>query len=441
MGPNTYTPNQGLTPQGVQQNQQVGAMQAQIAAGQPLNQQQFQATTSAYGTANNALANMQTPGTRQQYLDNTNIGAMQGNYDQLAQQLAQYDKVSLMPQFAGQNPGMPTDLPDNPYVTMGNVSYLTPQSSQLPASQGIYNANPGYALTSQINQGNNIVDLLNTINGAIGKQNEIGTNKYSSDIRSASSLLGSLKDILGLNNDLEMKKLELAKQAQGKSEDRYNNVVALAGKLVTDLSTGETQWGDAWQQIRSYADRYGLQLDPSEIDTLLHGKYDASDPDGSLGQTTGWAKPGAYQQRLLDKSGANLTKQLALQPIQQVIDAIRPEVKAKTGSSTALSTLSKLNTNILGMPLGTMMIRGNDEQELADLESQYFTLVQKALTVIQGTRPSDYDVKSYQSKLGPSIVNSPKVNEDRIKNLRNLMGIGGTAPPNTPTSNDPLGIR
>lgn len=206
----------GSTVPGQQQLQQTQNLQAQVAAGTPLNSQQLQATTNAYGAANTAMGQIQTPQSRQQYLDNTQIGPMQNNYSDLANQLAQYDKVVLQPQFAGQNPGMPTDLPNNPYVTFGNVSYLTPQSSQLPAAQGMYNANPGYALTSQANQGNNIADLLNTINSAISGQAKIGTNKYSSDLSSASSLLGGLKDILGLNTQLAMKQAELAQSASSK---------------------------------------------------------------------------------------------------------------------------------------------------------------------------------------------------------------------------------
>jgi len=48
-------------------------------------------------------------------------------------------------------------------------------------------------------------------------------------------------------------------------------------------------------------------------------------------------------------------------------------------------------------------------------------LTQAVMTAIQGSRPSDYDVRSYQQKAGPNIRLSNKVNQQRIINLKSLM--------------------
>ena len=61
------------------------------------------------------------------------------------------------------------------------------------------------------------------------------------------------------------------------------------------------------------------------------------------------------------------------------------------------------------------------ESDLTDLEQKYFILVQSVMTAIQGSRPSDYDVKSYQEKAGPSIKFPYYVNQQRVDNLLNLL--------------------
>lgn len=291
---NTYTGGvTNSTVPGQQTNQLLASLQTSMMAGSPLSPEQKAATEQAYYSTNATLGALNTPQGRQQYINNTNVGAAEDNYSQLAQQLAAYDKVILQPQYAGQNPGMPTDLPNNPYVTMGNLSYLTPQSSTLPASSGLYNANPSYALTAQINQGNNIVDLLNTINQAISKETARGTNKYSSDLRSAGTLLGSLADILKLNNDLEMQRMSLRAQSSRSSSSFVDDFVRGAEQIKDDFlagrySTGDPQeaWGKAWSQLKAMRDAYGLSglIPDTQLDSLLGGR-------AYVGQT-GWTGEG-----------------------------------------------------------------------------------------------------------------------------------------------------
>ena len=75
------------------------------------------------------------------------------------------------------------------------------------------------------------------------------------------------------------------------------------------------------------------------------------------------------------------------------------------------------------------------DSELTDLEQKYFILVQSVMTAIQGSRPSDYDVKSYQDKAGPSIKFPYYVNQQRMDSLLNLLNakIGLPATPSRPS--------
>lgn len=114
--------------------------------------------------------------------------------------------------------------------------------------------------------------------------------------------------------------------------------------------------------------------------------------------------------------------------IASEVDNIPKNIRDKTGSKEAFNVVAKQKIPVVGNAL----IRSDTERKLADLESKYFLMVQTALTAVQGSRPSDYDVKSYMDKTGPSIRNSPQVNEDRINNLRKLMeAMGGKSSQNT----------
>lgn len=427
-----YAPS-GYSAQGQQNNlsndQLLAMAQTQTNSGQTLTPDVAQAVDQTYGARAADRAALDTPTGRQTYMDNTNVNAAQGNYDQLAQQLAAYDNMVLKPQFAGDNPGMPTDVPQNPFAnnTPAGLSYLTPQNAALPYQQGIYNANPTYALTAQNNQRNSILDVLGTLNTVLAKESKRGTDKYNAALRSLDSVLGGLKGFMDQNTALTMKKAELEAAKSTKADSKYNDVVTLAGQLVDDLATGKSQWGDAWNQLKTFAERNGVSMTPQEIDTLLKGQYNAADPSKS----TGWAKEGAaqdYAQGLRYKqTAAGDAKQQAMAKVGvnviNSLDTVPSTVMNSTGSPTAISAYTKLSRNIFGIPLtGTLT---KDEQEQANLQAKYFALVQSALTAIQGSRPSDYDVKSYQQQLGPSIANPPQVNQDRINNLISLMGIQG----------------
>jgi len=151
--PSTYTAPSN-TPQGIQNqagmNQNlVAAANSNIQSGQTLGPQEMAGLQQLYGTYSAENTRLSTPQARAEAVGNTNLDAMQANYSDLASKLANYDNIVLKPEFQGSNPGLPTDLPANPDVYFGNLSYITPGNANLPANQGIYNANPGYALNAQ----------------------------------------------------------------------------------------------------------------------------------------------------------------------------------------------------------------------------------------------------------------------------------------------------
>src|SRR3990167_7095316 len=426
-----YAPysNYGYSPQGTQlaQGFNTAAANTKLFRNETLTPQEVAATQQGYEQANQLAVSENTPQARSDVLAGTNFGAAQQNYSDLAQKLAAYDNIVLKPEFAGQSPGMPSDLPVNPDVYMGNVSYLTPESAKLPANQGIYNANPAFALQAQGDQQSNILNLLNTLNEVIGKELGRGKDIYASRLKTAMSTLQGLSDILQMNAEAEGRKLDRESReriatldratSRGEKADREFDSAIVDG--MSQLQLGE-EWGPVFNRIKA---KYPHRAN-EEIRTALGPQ---------------WEQPGEYErfrakQERTKTTGANAKmetmKKIGVNVISE-LDSIPDDVKNKTGSASALGVSAKLDTPFIGPTL----IRGKSEQDLADLESRYFALVQSALTSIQGTRPSDYDVKSYQRKLGPSILNTPEVNRNRINNLINLMGIEGELYSNEGTSN------
>lgn len=188
------------------------------------------------------------------------------------------------------------------------------------------------------------------------------------------------------------------------------------GKVWDDLVKNSDTEYDIWKKIQANKTAWGAQ--GIDIQQLWNNHKSLVNTVGKGGGVPG--------------SDKNAKQQAGLKMVGQV-NEVDKKIRDKTGSLQAQSVSTRL-----GLPgiLGKGSLKG-DDAGLADLESKYFALVQNALTYIQGSRPSDYDAKSYQQKLGPSIVNSPKVNEDRINNLYKLMGGTSKKTPSS-NSNDPL---
>lgn len=244
------------------------------------------AVTTAIGGANQTVNQLNTAGGRQPYLDNTNIASQQSNYDDLAKQLASYDNIVLQPQFAGSNPGAPSELNGLSGYVNPNLSYNS-ADARTP-DQTIYNANPKYGLATQSDQGNSIVNLLGTLNKLLTNESARGTAKYTSDLRQATAQLSGLNDILRMNTDLTMKKAELeesrANRAQSRSEQSDREFYSAVSDGVKSLQTGE-DWGTVWDRIKAQF--------PNKSDSEI---------DQQLGTT--WKSPGAYEKYINKTVGA-----------------------------------------------------------------------------------------------------------------------------------------
>lgn len=383
-----------LNPAGSQVTQRIAANQALLASGQTLTPQVAQQASIDFGAVNQQMQNTQTPGSRQQYLDTTNLGAAQNNYDALAKQLASYDSSVLQPQFAGTDPGQPTDMPYNPLGYTPQISYLTPSSPT-----GVYNANPTYGMSAQADQGNSIVNLLGTLSKTIANEAARGTNKYTSDLKSLASMLGPLNDILTQNTNLTIKKADLAAAKAGKGQDNYNNVVNLGDKLVDDLSTGKVDWGDAWQQVKSFADRNGVSMTPQEIDTLLHGRFDATDLTGAKGLTTRWARQGAAQEYA---SGLRFKQTGNSANDDADFKAISSGLDSYTQSRSGTNLVDRINpTNPSGIKI----------------ETQKNILSRLLAKLVEKNRISDQDAKFYLNEL-PAVWMNDTQSQAKIDGIK-----------------------
>jgi|SRR3990167_701357 len=113
------------------------------------------------------------------------------------------------------------------------------------------------------------------------------------------------------------------------------------------------------------------------------------------------------------------------------IEKVPESIKKRTGTASAFATAFKLN-------FFPFLVKGKEETELADLENKYFIMVKSYITAVEGARPSDYDARQYQKKSGPSIMNSPQVNEVRVKNLMKTLSTltGKSTPQGRPPISD-----
>ncbi len=321
-GPSIYTSPGGNTPQ---------AMQLALSQGQTLTAPQVNAAQQGVQAANANVAQLNTEGGRQPYIDNTNLGAVQNNYEELAQRLAAYDNMVLKPEFAGQNPNSPQDVP------LGGVTSAIPEFTSQAAGytpeQLVWSPNPKYGMTAQLNQADNILGLMNTLNDLLGKERARGTAKHTSDLKAASSLLSGLTDILGLNANLEMKKADLAMRqselAASKTEKLETKNIAEFEKRAQQVksrfqsggySTGDPQgaWGKAWNELRSIADRLGLEdlISNDDIDATLGGGLDPQS-----GQYFGNASQETLQDIFL--KGRPVAQQNAVPGLQAAVSNIK----------------------------------------------------------------------------------------------------------------------
>ncbi len=273
-------------------------------------------------------------------------------------------------------------------------------------------------------------------------------NKYRSP---NISKLSVLNDLFGLQTGGLQNIINATGNAYGSYVTGLGNKATMANKSVTDLlDLMKAQSGEEWKQKEYDLEKEKLAYNRSketndkttEVWNQIYANADSEDDiwtainqNDSAWRAQGidvdqlwkWQKDlatkvgygGVTGQGLKEKTAAGLSdKQKAAIDTVTQIGAVDQNIKGKTGTVQAQVVSTRLN---LPGILGKGGLSG-DDAALADLESKYFALIQNALTAIQGSRPSDYDAKMYQQKLGPSIINSPQVNEDRINNLYKLMG-------------------
>lgn len=411
---NTYSGgsvNSTIPGQSFQQNQQslVANADARLKSGQTLDPATVAALNQGYKGAQNLNVDLSLPQARQQALSDTQLGSMQNNYQDLAQQLASYDNAVLKPQFAGQNPGMPSDIQPGGDVTWGDVSYLTPGNAGLPAAQGIFNANPAYALGAQADQGNNILALLNTLNDAISKESKRGYDIYGGKLNSAASVLKGFSDILDKNMSLEQARASLALQASSRTDAKRAQVEEFAQKLQTQLSAGQKQWGDAWSSVDNYAKDHGVPLRAEEIDNLLGGSYNPTDPTGAKGLTTGWALPGAYENYLTNKSTEAVNRKVAIAPAQTFLEGFDTSSINRFGPQNKVSKWLIDNAGGAGV-----------SQDIVSANQNFELLKQNVVRALQGARMSDQDIKTASGYI-PTIVDTPDSARTKLNNLQDFL--------------------
>lgn len=276
---------------------QSNAAWSSMANGQPLPPQQLQQTTQGMAAATQQLANSQTPQVRQNYVNNGDIPAIQGNYDQLARQLYDIDKgIAGSGQY---NMTPPPDAISSPGVAASPLAL----TNSILQGNTFSNPNPSFGMNTRMTQNNDIISLLNTLNSSLGNELNSRKNTYASTVKGQQSVVDAFQHILDQNSALgenqynqQQENYRAGLSVRASNQSKAEN---FAKSLQDDLASHQKDWGSAWQALKQYSDSVNAGLNPQDIDNLLGGHFDPSDPDGSKGKTTGWAQSGAFQNRMI----------------------------------------------------------------------------------------------------------------------------------------------
>jgi hypothetical protein len=375
----TYTPTQGLTPTGQQLAQgqpnsvntqaPPGDMIGQLGSGQELSPTQLTSLTGSYGTAANQLGNMQTSDARQGYVSNSNIPAMQTNYDDLARKLFEYDSGTLSPQFQGTNPGMPSDAASFGRVDASPLA-MTMQAAGLPASQGLFagSSNPKYAYASQIGAGNNITSLLDTLNSSIGQEFSQRAGTYKNTVDKQSSLLKAISDILDMNRQTSLTKAQInAENARSAASIRnQKDMKALELGEATFDAKGNVIYLDSTSPVTSGKSGKGISADRK----AAQDKYNALPPQSPLRGKIANAWKSAYGYPLfqgnLTADQATSLKQTA-SAMHAIDDAVYLLQSGKVNESDLGSLMGNLHQGLLQNQKTRGLLKGDLGQLGSDL--------------------------------------------------------------------------
>lgn len=407
----TYSGSAGPTVTGQQVqngvNQNLTAAQSSVSSGQSLPPQAVAALNQGYTTANQNYVGLNTPGQRQQTLDQTtNLSGLQGNYDSIAQQLAAYDKTVLQPQFAGQNPGMPTDLPYTPNLYFGDISYNSPNTGG-----GVYNANPLYGMQAQGMQKNAITDVLNLLNETMGKELQKGKDIYGGKLSSAASILKGYSDILDKNMTLEMTKAQLqnAKDIAGMNNRTSIQSALIQAGILPPGTTGDI--GLLPNDRQSYQQAYYSALNPKIKDSISQ-KWESLHPGSSLFFTDA------------QKSDATELTQ-ALDDIKSARSAL-----AVTGSGPQYAGFGMRSQIPNGYPLSIDKTTADTNTLFSQLNARLFNIAGK-----QFTGPEQQIIGGLRLDLGKNVSSNTSALDQAEKRIQDKLNImTGTSNPTPGTS-------
>lgn len=388
----TITPVGGNTPAAVQLNQglptaansQAPAGQASdlqtLVSGQPLSSGQAANETAAYNTGAQNLAGMQTSGARQSYVNNSNVPGLQGNYEDLAKQLFEYDKNLTPSNYSAitpsTNPSMPTD------------------QSPLSLTMGALNApnfnftNPDLAISSQTAQKNNISDLLGTLNNSIAREFSNTKSGYADTVKSQQSALDSILKILDLNNQLTM-----SQNKGGGGGSQYDIQSGQLSQLAQELDSAKGKDSyvspQTYQRVKQEAAKYGIS--GSAFDSTFDVYRNPRNANYGLTLT------GTGEQKLQDQQQSGYSALAAVDGIDAAFHKI-------SGAERAIGSVT-------GSKIGALT------PNLSQIDSLFYNDIIGQLKSAVGGRVTQTEIQWLHNQL-PGIGDNDKTAQQKIDNLK-----------------------
>lgn len=377
-----YTPVGGYTPQGQQTAQGMpNAANSQAPAGSPVGSDMAsfpsdQQLGDAATTANANLVPFGTTAGRQQYVTNSNLPAMQTNYDDLAKKLFDYDSGVLNPSMQGTNPGTPTDAPAFGRVEASPLG-MTPESAALSSDKGLYNPNPKFAYAAQNMQAGSLVDLLNTLNKGIGDTFGQRVGTFKSDKAAAQDALDSIMKIMQQKSDVASKQAELQSNKdleQMRLKEMRDEKALDLGYATIDPTTGQISYLDDSQRAGVNP---GGSTGDAGVDSerkALQDRYNALPATSPLRSkiANSWKQahntplfPGALDNNGLDQLNTSATMLRLLDNVQSELDTV-----SKNGTKDSLlGGLDPVGQALvqMGGPLADHLVTGPGGNLLRDL--------------------------------------------------------------------------
>lgn len=338
----SYTPPGGPTVQGQQVAAGAAQFQSPAPVGNPATLPSTNDLTSAQGAATQQLAAMQTPQAKQGLLSSSDIPAMQSNYDDVAKQLYQYDQMHLAPAYANQ-PAQTSDIPAYGRVAASDQFQLTPEAAAGPAT--LFANDPKYAVGSQVNQQNNILDLLGTLSSSIDKEFSAKRGQYASTVAAQKSVVDSLTSLITAKNtkDYQDKSLQLQKDIANLQygQTRQYHFNDTATQVRSEIQSGTyTNLNDA---IKAMQDMYPEKSTADIKDAL------GNPTQAQIDQAVKLNKSGTWE--VTPIAGGVVEKALGMLSGGQNTFGKFLAKNTKTGETKLVNSIDEVN-NLNGLPNG-----------------------------------------------------------------------------------------